>query len=74
VQKALGLAAGLPPLLAPSVHNFVGAAGAGMSVGVTALVCGLLGDGTRPVQVWRLLWPSMLVVLACGWAAMALLG
>ncbi len=73
VQKALGLAAGLPPLLAPSVHNFAGAAGAGMSVGVTALVCGLLADGTRPAQVWRLLWPSMLAVLACGWAAMLLL-
>jgi lactate permease len=73
VQKALGLAAGLPPLLAPSVHNFAGAAGAGMSVGVTALICGLLADGTRPAQVWRLLWPSMLAVLVAGWAAMALL-
>jgi lactate permease len=74
VQKALGLAAGLPPLLAPAVHNFAGAAGAGMSVGVTALVCGLLGDGTRPAQVWRLLLPSLLAVLAIGWAAMVLLG
>ena len=42
VQKALGLAAGLPPLLAPGVHNFAGAAGAGMSFGVTAMVCGEL--------------------------------
>jgi lactate permease len=74
VQKALGLAAGLPPLLAPAVHNFAGAAGAGMSVGVTALVCGLLGDGTRPAQVWRLLLPSLLAVLAIGWMAMVLLG
>lgn len=73
VQEALGLAAGLPPLLAPAVHNFAGAAGAGMSVGVTALVCGLLGDGTRPAQVWRLLWPSMLAALACGWLAVAVL-
>ena len=74
VQKALGLAAGLPPLLAPAVHNFAGAAGAGMSVGVTALICGLLGDGTRPAQVWRLLLPSMAAVLLAGWAAMVLLG
>ena len=48
VQKALGLAAGLPPLLAPSVHNFAGAAGAGMSVGVTALICGLLRGRHAP--------------------------
>lgn len=73
VQKALGLAAGLPPLLAPAVHNFAGAAGAGMSVGVTALICGLLADGTRPAQVWRLLLPSMAAVLAIGWVAMVLL-
>ncbi len=73
VQKALGLAAGLPPLLAPAVHNFAGAAGAGMSVGVTALICGLLADGTRPAQVWRLLLPSMAAVLLAGWAAMLLL-
>lgn len=73
VQQALGLAAGLPALLAPSVHNFAGAAGAGMSFGVTALVCGLLADGTRPPQVWRLLLPSMAAVLALGWAAVLLL-
>ncbi len=73
VQKALGLAAGMPPLLAPAVHNFAGAAGAGMSFGVTALVCGLLADGTRPRQVWRLLLPSMAAVLLVGWAAVALL-
>jgi lactate permease len=73
VQKALGLAAGLPPLLAPAVHNFAGAAGAGVSVGVTALVCGLLADGTRPAQVWRLLLPSIVAVVAIGWAAILLL-
>lgn len=73
VQQALGLAAGLPPLLAPAVHNFAGAAGAGMSFGVTALVCGLLADGTRPAQVWRRLLPSMAAVLVIGWATVALL-
>jgi lactate permease len=45
-----------------------------MSVGVTALVCGLLGDGTRPARVWGLLLPSLLAVLAIGWVAMVLLG
>lgn len=73
VQQALGLAAGMPPLLAPAVHNFAGAAGAGMSFGVTALICGLLADGTRPPQVWRLLAPSMLAVVLVGWGAVALL-
>lgn len=70
VQMALGQAAGLPPLLAPGLHNFAGAAGAGMSFGVTAMVCGLLGDGVRPAQVWRLLWPSMLGAVAIGWAVL----
>jgi len=73
VQQALGLAAGMPPLLAPAVHNFAGAAGAGMSFGVTALICGLLADGTRPAQVWRLLAPSLLAVVLVGWGAVALL-
>ncbi len=73
VQKALGLAAGLPPLLAPGVHNFAGAAGAGMSFGVTAMVCGLLADGTRPREVWRLLVPSMAAIVAVGWVTVALL-
>jgi len=73
VQYKLGLAAGLPPVLAPGVHNFVGAAGAGMSFAVTGMVCGLLGDGTKPVQLWRLLWPSLAAVLLLGWAAMAFL-
>ncbi|WP_135466526.1 L-lactate permease [Crenalkalicoccus roseus] len=73
VQAALGAAAGLPPALAPGVHNFAGGAGAGMSVGVLAMVCGLLGDGTRPAQVWRLLLPSMAAVVALGCAAVWLL-
>ncbi|HWT10942.1 MAG TPA: hypothetical protein VN329_17355, partial [Roseomonas sp.] len=73
VQQALGMAAGLPPLLAPAIHNFAGAAGAGMSFAVTALVCGLLADGTRPAQIWRLLLPSVVAVVLVGWAAIALL-
>ena len=73
VQQALGLAAGLPPLLAPSVHNFAGAAGAGMSFAVTALICGLLADGTRPAQIWRMLLPAAAGVLVIGWAAILLL-
>jgi lactate permease len=71
VQYKLGLAAGLPPALAPGVHNFVGAAGAGMSFAVTGMICGLLADGTKPVALWRLLWPSLAAVLLLGWAAMA---
>ena len=73
VQYKLGLAAGLPPLLAPGVHNFVGAAGAGMSFAVTGMICGLLADGTKPLQLWRLLWPSLAAVLLLGWGAMAIL-
>jgi lactate permease len=73
VQYKLGLAAGLPPALAPGVHNFVGAAGAGMSFAVTAMICGLLADGTKPSALWRLLWPSLAAVLVIGWAAMWLL-
>jgi len=73
VQYKLGLAAGLPPALAPGVHNFIGAAGAGMSFAVTGMICGLLADGTKPVQLWRLLWPSLAAVLVLGWGAMALL-
>jgi lactate permease len=44
-----------------------------MSVGVTAMLCALLADGTRPAQVWRLLWPSMLLVALIGTAALFLL-
>ena len=73
VQYKLGLAAGLPPVLAPGVHNFVGAAGAGVSFAVTGMICGLLADGTKPIQLWRLLWPSLAAVLLLGWAAMAFL-
>jgi lactate permease len=73
IQVGLGQAAGLPPALAPGLHNFSGGAGAGMSFGVTAMLCGLLADGTRPMQVWRLVWPSMLLVVVLGWAAVAVL-
>lgn len=71
VQAALGRAAGLPEVLAPALHNFAGAAGAGMSFAVTALICGLLADGTRPAAIWRLLAPSILAVLAIGWVSVA---
>jgi lactate permease len=73
VQYKLGLAAGLPPVLAPGVHNFVGAAGAGMSFAVTGMICGLLADRTKPLQLWRLLWPSLAAVLLLGWGSMAFL-
>ncbi len=72
VQAALGVAAGLPTMLAPALHNFAGSAGAGMSFAVTAMICGLLADGTRPAQLWRLLAPSLAAVLAVGWAWVAL--
>ena len=73
VQAALGRAAGMPEMLAPALHNYAGSAGAGVSFAVTALICGLLADGTRPPQLWRLLAPSLMAVLAIGWAAVALL-
>jgi lactate permease len=73
VQQALGVALNLPPLLAPGVHNFSGAAGAGMSIAVTAMLCALLADGTRPVQVWRLMLPSIALVMALGTATLLLL-
>jgi lactate permease len=74
VQAALGRAAALPELLAPALHNFAGAAGAGMSFAVTAMICGLLADGTRPAQIWRLLLPSMALVLVIGWLAVTVAG
>lgn len=74
VQFALGRAAGMPEGLAPALHNFAGSAGAGMSFAVTAMVCGLLADGARPGQVWRLLLPSLLGVIVVGWVMVALLG
>lgn len=67
MQHRLGIAAGLTPALAPGLHNFAGAAGAGMSFGVCALICGLLGDGTKPVAIWRLLLPSLIAVVVIGW-------
>lgn len=73
MQYRLGLAAGLPPLVAPALHNFTGAAGAGMSFGVAALICGLLADGTRPPQLWRLLAPSLVAVVVIGWIALLLM-
>ncbi len=73
LQAALGAASGLPAALAPGVHNFAGAAGAGMSAGVVAMICGLLGDGTRPAQVWRLLAPSMVAVMVLGGLTMLVL-
>jgi lactate permease len=73
VQAALGAKLGLPSTLAPGVHNFVTAAGAGMSVGVTAMLCALQGEGTRPGAVWRLVWPSMAMVVALGAAALWLM-
>jgi lactate permease len=72
VQVALGAQAGLAPLLAPAVQVFTASAGAGMSVGVTAMLCGLLADGTRPAQLWRLLAPSLGAVLLLGWLSLAL--
>jgi lactate permease len=44
-----------------------------MGFAVVALVCGLLGDGTRPVQVWRLMWPSFAAILVVGWVGVALM-
>lgn len=73
VQQALGATLGLPPLLVPGVQNFASGAGAGMSIAVVAMLCALAGGGTRPAQVWRLVWPSMLMVLALGTATLWLL-
>ena len=73
IQAALGQVLGLPPLLAPALQNFAGAAGASMSIAGTAMLCALLADGTRPVQVWRLMLPSMALVLLCGTLALMLL-
>ena len=74
VQQALGHAAGMPAMLAPALHNFAGSAGAGMSFAATAMICGLLADGTRPAQLWRLLLPSLLAVVAIGWVSVEWLG
>jgi lactate permease len=73
LQARLGEAAGLPAALAPGVHNFAGAAGAGMSIGVVAMLCGLAGGEARPAAVWRLLAPSLALVVGLGWGAMVAL-
>jgi lactate permease len=73
VQAALGAKLGLPVVLAPGVHNFVTAAGAGMSISVTAMLCAIAADGARPAQVWRLVWPSMLAVVTLGAATLWLM-
>ena len=74
VQMGLAHAVGLPALPAAALHNFMGSASAGMGFTVTALICGLLADGTRPVQLWRLLWPSFAAMLVVGWAGVAIMG
>ncbi|PZW45937.1 lactate permease [Humitalea rosea] len=74
VQMGLAHAVGLPALPAAALHNFMGCASAGMGFTVMALICGLLADGTRPVQLWRLLWPSFAAMLAVGWAGVAIMG
>lgn len=73
VQAGLGLAAGLPPWLAPGLHNFAGSVGAMHSFANTAMICGLLADGTRPAALWRAAVPVILSAMAAGWAAVALL-
>lgn len=73
VQADLGLAAGLPPWLAPGIQNFTGGAGATFSFAVTALICGLLADGTRPPALWRGVLPALIAVPVIGWAAVAIL-
>jgi len=73
VQAGLGLAAGLPPWLAPGLHNFAGSVGAMHSFANTAMVCGLLADGTRPATLWRAALPVILSAMAAGWVAVALL-
>ncbi|MBP0493079.1 L-lactate permease [Roseomonas indoligenes] len=73
VQADLGLAAGLPPWLAPGIHNFASGVGAAYSFAMTAMVCGLLADGTRPPAIWRGVWPLIVIALLVGWAAVAIL-
>ena len=73
VQAGLGHALGMPPWLAPGVHNFSAGAGAAYSFAILAMVCGLLGDGTRPPAIWRALMPAILGIPALGWAAVALM-
>ena len=70
VQLALGARLGLDPALVAGLHGFAGGAGAGMGAAGLAMLCALLGDGTRPAAVWRLLLPSMAAVLGLGLAAL----
>ncbi len=65
VQAALGQALGWGPLVAPALHNFAGAAGAGMAIAGTAMLCALDG-GARPGQVWRLAAPAMALAILWG--------
>ncbi len=73
VQAALGAAFGMDPALVAGLQSFAGGGGAGMSAAGLAMLCGLLADGTRPGQVWRLLLPSMAALLFAG-TALLLLG
>jgi lactate permease len=70
IQQGIGEAAGLPPSLAPGVQNFVSSAGVGMGFTSTALMVGLLADGSTPAGIWHRLAPSMAMVLALGLAMM----
>ncbi|MCX8134556.1 MAG: L-lactate permease [Roseococcus sp.] len=70
VQHALGQAMGLDPALVAALHNVAGGAGAGMGAAGLAMLCALVGDGTRPAQAWRLLLPSMAAVLAAATLAL----
>lgn len=65
VQAALGQALGWGPLVAPALHNFAGAAGAGMAIAGTSMLCALDG-GARPGQVWARAWPAMALALLWG--------
>jgi lactate permease len=73
IQTALGRDLGLPALLAPALQNFAGSVGAGMNIAATTMLCALLADGSRPVQVWRLLLPSMALAMLMGTLALILL-
>jgi len=65
VQAALGQALGWGPLVAPALHNFAGAAGAGMAIAGTSMLCALDG-GARPGQVWARACPAMALALLWG--------
>ncbi|MFL1462876.1 hypothetical protein ACI6QG_11775 [Roseococcus sp. DSY-14] len=69
VQAALGQALGWGPLVAPALHNFAGAAGAGMAIAGTSMLCALDG-AARPGQVWARAWPAMALAVVWGTAFM----